>query len=162
MEAVQDIEVLFPRELVNALQLDARRFVEQFLLIHELANIRSCPGKQLYVQKRFFVNVMTALRLAEWEAQGHAFHLDAGLPNARDMFRLACSAVDEPFEIAAERERLVLALWVRHFAWTGRAELGAEIAITEVDEKALLEGMADFLWQQVSRPILEKNHGATN
>ena len=41
----------------------------------------------------------------------------------------------------------VLAAFVDHFAWHGCAELNADLTLAEADEDALLEALADFLWE---------------
>lgn len=42
---------------------------------------------------------------------------------------------------------LVLAIWEKHFAWSGPEEIGADVALESAGEDETLEALADFLWE---------------
>ena len=90
------------------------------------------------------------LRLAYWERLGLGIHLQAGLPSASQALADACQAVTESGSIpwADELWASVLKVFVRHFAWHGRGELGAAITIDSLDEEAALDALARLLWER--------------
>ncbi len=144
-----------PPDLVQAAADEAERDADRVGLL--LTTLGLKPSIRLPVD--FLLALGAALRLCHWEQNRIDLHLRAGLPPARQ-------AVDEVFRTAAgnaapgaaERSRnladRVAALFVERFAWSGRAELGADLTLEPADEDALLDGLADFLW--ANRPAYER------
>ena len=97
------------------------------------------------------------LRLAYWERLGLSIHLQAGLPSARQVFENALHSVEESGGIpwANDLWGSVLKVFVQHFAWHGRDELGAAITIDSLDEEAALDALARLLWERRSRRTRE-------
>jgi hypothetical protein len=104
--------------------------------------------RRLPLPRPFLLGLGTALRLFGWEQAGISLHRDAGLPSAAVAMQDAFLAVTDADAAArmTELRRCVFVLSFGRMAWTGRAELGAEVVVGEADEEALLEGLADFLW----------------
>jgi hypothetical protein len=145
-----------PSDLVRAVAqdaaLDADRvgaFLDEFLRRLRLAPAEGRPP--LRWPRDFLQELGAALRLLAWEANGIRSHLQAALPPAeqalRDAFRWLQLAT-APQASAAPPRLLprVLALCVERFAWNGRVELGADVALGEADEEVLVAVIADFLW----------------
>ena len=108
--------------------------------------LQATPEKPLALPTNFLLRLGAALRLLEWEVQGFFFHRDAGMPEAQqtigEAFRLLTDLDDDPTTLCWG----VLRLAVEHFGWSGPAELGADVALDQVQEDVLLEALADFLW----------------
>jgi hypothetical protein len=100
----------------------------------------------------YLLDLGAALRLLAWERAGLDPAAVAGLPPAWQALRTVClaAAADRngtpPAEPPGTLARRVLAAFVEYFAWCGRAELAADVALSAADEDELLEGLADFLW----------------
>jgi hypothetical protein len=94
----------------------------------------------------FLLHLAAALRLLSSEAQGFFPHREAGLPEARQAIRDAFLALTDPDADPTELCVAVLRLSVERFAWSGPPDLGADVALDEAPEDALLEALADFLW----------------
>jgi hypothetical protein len=99
----------------------------------------------------FLLGLGAALRLYQWEQSGIHLHLAAGLPPAREaLHEVLRAATGQAEPEAVERLKTlssrVLSLFVERFAWNGRVELGADLTLDPPDEDALLDGLADFLW----------------
>ena len=92
-----------------------------------------------------------ALRLLEWECCGLSAHTDAGLPPSgqalREAFRHLHTPGVGPAHVGDTLAYRVIVLFAERFAWAGREELEADVAMGEADEDALLEDLADFLWE---------------
>jgi hypothetical protein len=145
----------FHPDLIRAVKGDAERdadLVGAFLAVTGLAPSGRRPqGAPLAVPGDCLLRLGAALRLSLWEQLGIRVHLDHGLPPARQaLLDVLRTATGQAEAAAAERARSlasrVMVLSVLHFAWVGRVELGAELTLGPVDEDALLEGLADFLW----------------
>jgi hypothetical protein len=48
--------------------------------------------------------------------------------------------------LARELALRVFSVWVEHFAWHGREQLGADLVLGEAEEDALADALADLLW----------------
>ena len=101
----------------------------------------------------FLLELAAAARRRAWEFTGIRTHLEAGLPPARQALASAFGVLEEPAgpeagDPPAPLWPRVLDLFRRRFAWGGHSELDADVALGEADEDALLEALADFLWQR--------------
>ena len=98
----------------------------------------------------FLLELAAALRLLVWEDCGLSTHLDAGLPPSRQALRevLLTPAAPEvtPGPLNESLAYRVMVLFAERFAWAGREELDVDVAMGEADEDALLDALADFLW----------------
>jgi hypothetical protein len=105
----------------------------------------------------FLLDLAAGLRLLLWEQAGLNPQAIAGLPPARQVLRQVLLSISNPWPEFPSAEppgtlaRRVLAAFVDHFAWTARVELDAEVVLSEPDEEAVLEALADFLWQHRPR-----------
>ena len=142
----------FPTELINAVKADALRDadrVERFLrvlgflpILHYL--IRHRPG--------FMVDLAAALRLLAWEQAGLDPKAVARLPSARTallnvLLSLKQSSIGLNEAVGSgSLIQNVMGAFIDHFAWCAGAELHADVTLGEVDEDAILEALADFLW----------------
>jgi hypothetical protein len=141
----------FPAEMVTAVAVEATRDADRVGLFLDHLGLEGTPEKPLPLPAGFLLHLGAALRLLTWEAQGFFSHRQAGLPEAqqaiRDAFRSLANPDADPTELCVA----VLRLSVDRFAWSGPSDLGADIALDETQEDALLETLADFLWAQRSR-----------
>jgi hypothetical protein len=138
-----------PLGLVTAVAEAAARDAARVRLFLEEVSLGASLALPIPLTSAFLLELGAALRLLEWERRGLSAHLDAGLPPSgralREAFRhLVAPPVppDPPGDTLAYR---VMVLFAERFAWAGREELGADVALGEADEEALLEELADFL-----------------
>jgi hypothetical protein len=141
----------FPSEMVAAVAVDADRDADRVISFLGHLGLRATPEKPLPMPAGFLLHLGAALRLLEWEARGIFVHREAGLPEARQAIRDAFQSLTEPDADPTKLCVAVLRLCVERFAWSGLPELGADVALDEAQEDALLEALADFLWAQRSR-----------
>lgn len=93
----------------------------------------------------FMFDAAAALALIRWEEQGYFFHREAGLPDGWPALHDAMRLLSEPDARPFDLHEAVLTLALERFSWSAPAELGAEIALDEAPEDALLDALADFL-----------------
>jgi hypothetical protein len=142
----------FPTDLINAIKADALRDaerVERFLrvlglqpILHHL--IRHRPG--------FLLDLAAALRLLAWEEAGLDLKAFARLPAARAALLNVLQSLTQ--SVIGQHEAVkvdsllqdVMGAFFDYFAWSARVELDVDVTLGEVDEDAVLEALADFLW----------------
>jgi hypothetical protein len=110
------------------------------------------PPGPLNVPAAFLLELAAVLQLGEWERQNVLNHLDANLPSYRQAAdELAARAALGPKEFhgphATRLSILVNTVWIERFAWDGPSMLQADIVFGDCDEDALVEQLAEFLWQ---------------
>ena len=140
----------FPLDLVTAVAGDADRDADRVALFLQALGLKPSPARPLALPAAFLLELGAALRLLEWERRGLSAHTDAGLPPSGQALREALRHLDIP-ELAARTlgdtlTYRVMVLFAERFAWAGREELDADVALGEADEDALLDALADFLW----------------
>ena len=141
----------FPAEMVAAVAVDAARDADRVGLFLDHLGLGATPEKPRLMPAGFLLHLGVALRLLAWEAQGFFFHREAGLPEARQVIRDAFQWLADPGADPTELCIAVLRLSLERFAWSGLPELGADVALDEAQEDALVEALADFLWARCSR-----------
>jgi hypothetical protein len=137
----------FPPEMIAAAQLAGGRDADRVAVFLNRLGLRATPEKPMPMRAWFLLHLAAALRILEWEAQGFFFHREAGLPNAKQALRDAFITLRDP--AAADPTEFcwsVQCLSLERFAWSGPTDLGADIAMDDVEEDLLLEALADFLW----------------
>ena len=137
-------------ELVEATAREAARDADRVgQLLHELGFVPS-PGRPVRLPAAFLLDLGAALRLLAWEQGGLHVHRDAGLPPAEQALHDAFRGLVESAGAngAADRDlaRRVVALFAGRLAWHGRPELDADVALDDLDEDAMLDTLAAFLW----------------
>jgi hypothetical protein len=140
-----------PAEMVAAVAGDAARDADRSGLFLEQLGLGATPEKPRLLPTGFLMDLGAALRLLVWEAEGFFGHRQAGLPTAEQAIRDAFRSLTDPEANPADLSVAVLRLSVERFAWNGQPELGADIALDEAHEDALLEALADFLWARRPR-----------
>jgi len=142
----------FPPELVRAVAHDAACDADLVVVFLDALGLSPAgpdqPPRRLPAW--FLLELGAALRLWLWECHGMRLHREAGLPPAEEALRgvfgrLTAPAADQPAG-GTPLSRRVLALFVEHFAWSGRADLDADLVLGEVDEDALVEVLANLVW----------------
>jgi hypothetical protein len=136
-----------PHDIVTAIARDAARDAERVGLFLTQLGLKTTPEKPLALPAGFLCHLGAALRLLEWEGQGFFFHIDAGVPKAQQAIHEAFLSFTESDADPIKLCTAVLRLSVERFSWSGPPELGADIALDEVQEDVLLEALADFLWE---------------
>ena len=119
--------------------------------------VRGTPDRPVRIPLTILLDLAAALRLHAWEQAGIDPCQFPGLPDfaggLHDVVRRVglepgdCGPGLRPGELAVR----VLNARTDYFAWCGRAELGADVALGPADEETVLEALADFLWQ--NRPL---------
>jgi hypothetical protein len=146
-----------PSELIEAVARDAARDAERVALFLDALS-QTPPGrwlaeKPVSLPADFLLALGAALRLWVWEEHKLTAHREAGLPAARealwDVFR-AVADLEAAGRIKGLKAR-VLSVSVERFAWNARPELGVDVTLGEAEEDAVLEALADFLWDHRPR-----------
>lgn len=136
----------FPTELVDSVKARAERDAVSVAQFMGCLGLNATPEKPVPLPAGFLLSLAAALRLLAWEVRGFNFHREAGLPSAseaiRDAFERLLEKDAKPSPICNTVGRLAL----ERFAWAGEPELGADVAIDDVDEELFLDALADFLW----------------
>jgi hypothetical protein len=144
------ISTSLPAELLATAVCEASRDADRvgrFLHAHGLV---TSPDRPLYLPDAFLLNLAASLRLLTWEMSSLQVHRDAGLPSAEQ-------ALNETFRSLAESDVVesltlhdlslrALALFIERFAWHGRRELDADMALDRYDQDGMLDALAEFLW----------------
>lgn len=137
-------------EFVAAIILDANRDARRVSLFLNALGLSGTPQKPLALPPNFLLHLGAALHLWEWECQGFFYHADDGLPDARTAIDEAIQSVTDadlkPQYDAVELSKAVMLLSLRQFAWSGRADLDATIALDGLNEDACLQAIAEFLY----------------
>jgi hypothetical protein len=133
-------------------EADARRVC----LFLEAVGVSATPERPVPLPAHFLLDLAGALRLLIWERSGLRPQRIGNLPLARHALRevlLSAATPQRDCEIGEPGvlARRVVAAWIDHFAWHARVELGVDVLVEEADEDALLEALADFLWDHRPR-----------
>jgi hypothetical protein len=137
----------FPDELVAAVAEGAARDADHVVQFLRALGLEASPTKPMHLPAAFLLELGAALRLFRWEYCGLHTHLDAGLPPSSQAIRDAFRHLDGSGPLEMTLAYRVLVLFAERFAWSAREELDAQVALGEADEDALLEALADFLWE---------------
>jgi hypothetical protein len=138
-----------PDALVQAVTLLAERHAALTAAWLESAGRRPGP---LNVPAAFLLELAAVLQLGEWERLNVLDHLNTNLPSYRQATdELAARTALGPKEFhgphATQLSTLVNTVWIERFAWDGPSMLQADIVFGDCDEDALVEQLAEFLWQ---------------
>jgi hypothetical protein len=133
-----------PADMVNAVTVDAARDADRVAIFLDALCQRATLLKP--ISRGFLLHLGAALRLLAWESQGFSFHRAAGLPEARQAIRDAFLSLHDPQADPTELCVAVLRLSVERFAWHGRRDLGADMALDDLTEDAALDALAEYLW----------------
>ena len=108
--------------------------------------------KAAKVPRAALLELGAVLELGLWELQGLRPHLDVDLPTfgqaAKDLAERAFHGLAE-FEgpDAAPLATRVLQVWIQQFAWDALVMLQADILVSDIDEDACVDLLAEFLWR---------------
>ena len=110
------------------------------------------PNQPLNYPAAFLLELAALLQLGEWERQNVLEHLKVSLPSYRQAAdELAARAKLGPEEFRGPQAiRLSLqvnSVWIERFVWDAPSLLQADIVFGDCNEDALVEQLADFLWQ---------------
>lgn len=147
-----------PPELIALVVEQATRDAELVCHILTSVGLAPPPGGVRCLPADFLRELGAAVRLLHWETAGLTIHLEAGLPAAgdaiRQVFRDAVGRLKDPSAPAPDLalSRAVRRLTFDRLAWTGPADLRAEIVLDAPDEDVLVEAMARILWDRRHRP----------
>jgi hypothetical protein len=125
---------------------DAGRDADRVGFFLRAFGLRATPEKPAPLPERFLLHLGAALRLCEWEAQGFFYHRAGGLPEAREALRDAFRSLTEPNADPTGLWRRVVRLSVERFAWHGRRDLDADVAVDDLIDEAALDALAEYLW----------------
>jgi len=146
-----DVEIeKLPNDMVDALKARGARAAYATIVALSVLEIQF-PDLLPVKNADGLLQLGAALQLSAWERMGFGFHREVGLPDAPTAIERALAVMAGDREASPELVNLVASLSVERFSWHAHEELGAEIAIDDVDQKALLLHFADFVWQQITR-----------
>jgi hypothetical protein len=141
--------VEFPDLLVEAVARNARFTAELTgsFLREVIGN-----GNPLSLPGNFLLDLAAVLELRYRESLGPEIHKTGGLPGfreaAEDLFaRVAKGPTEFEGPDAASLSRQVLCFWLERFAWEACNLLGTEIVLSDMDEAACADLVAEFLWE---------------
>ena len=146
---------IFPEELISAVARDAAWDAESLIAFLRAVEDRSEETwvRPVRFPAAFLLGAGAALRLASWESVELHPHRTAGLPCAKEVFRLVADwCLQLPTEECDQRVRqlcvTVLEISVTQLAWRGPEVLGANIWLEDIDdEDALLDAIAEIAWK---------------
>ena len=123
-------------------------------LLHTLVTEAGRRGDSMDVQGLplgFLMELGAIMQLQMWERSGVRPLLPTELPTvAVAAGELNARVQADPTEFAraesAVLSRRLLNVWMEHFSWTAPVALGVDIVIGRVDEDALVETVAQLLW----------------
>jgi hypothetical protein len=136
-------------QLVRACQTAALRDAERVNLFLNELGLGGTREKPRHLPATLLLDLAAGLRLLHWETCFPG--IETGLPPAmqvlRDALLQAAGKAPSPEAIpAGQAIYRVMQLFDRIFAWSGEAELNADIILEQPDEDLLLGALADFLW----------------
>jgi hypothetical protein len=140
------LHVDVPEILVAAVAREAAADAHRVVVFLNALGLQGTPEKPLYLPARFLLYLGAALRLLSWELQGLHVHREAGLPDARRGIADAFQSLVDPAMDPNELEGRVLGVYVERFAWHAHRDLGAEVALDDLDDDAALDTVAEFVW----------------
>ena len=163
MVPITDPMAAFPPELIASV---AERAAEDANLVAQFlgaADLIPPEGGNKRLPARVLLGLGAAMRLLTWEVGG----LDLarlGLP-APDVAVLDALGVPEnpthgPRSPVPFLSSVVFRFGVERLAWCGPATLGAEVLLDDLDEDALVEVLARYLWDRRHRPATESEEGS--
>jgi hypothetical protein len=96
----------------------------------------------------FLFGLALAMRVLVWEKRGILEYLKVKLPSSQEiLFDVFRSVVNEE---AADRIRAlypqVLAVFLRHLAWSADPQFGPNVILGEIDEERFVDAVAKLLW----------------
>jgi hypothetical protein len=146
----------FPAELVAGVAREAEADARRVCLFLGVAGVSATPDRPVHLPAGFLLDLAAALRLLCWEQAGLQPQSLGNLPDARHAIREVFGSATNPPREGESRRTDSLALrvvtaYIAHFAWEARVELGADVILGEADEDAVLEALADFLWEHRHR-----------
>jgi hypothetical protein len=139
-----------PPDLVAAVEQMSARWVQTALeFLDQLCELLELGGYQIDprscdLSPVFLGEIAAVLQLLAWERQGIFVHQEAGRPNAIDAIQgLARTPRNR---IPSELYMKVVKVWMDRFAWSGHADLNADVTLDDLKEDAELEAIASLLW----------------
>lgn len=142
----------YPAELIRFATDEAGRDAAEVAVFLAAAGLAPPPGGTRDLPPGVLLDLGAVVRLRRWEAAGYAPHVEAGLPTASEALNHVINALigaaknRAALGTAGALGRTVFDLAVARFAWTARPDLGADVVLHAVDEDALVEALAQFLW----------------
>jgi len=102
------------------------------------------------------LELAAALRIYFWEQDGFFLPLSLGLPDGDTAVGQVLRSLNDKEFTSRELFSAVSRLCNEKLAWTGPADLGAEVVVEDADEEILLEALAGFLWAHRGNQDQEK------
>jgi hypothetical protein len=140
----------FSDSLLRAIAAEAEADADRVALLVREMGYDPSPSKPVIMDRELLLFFGAALRLYSWEKAGIATHRDRGLPPASDLFTNAARALVEEGKKpnGSELGILVMKMFVEDFAWNGRLDLGAPVALDSLDEDTAVDALAELLWNR--------------
>ena len=140
-------------DFAGAVYFQAHRSADQVAaLLRELGMLPANgdrPATPVALPAEFLLGLDLVLRFATWERSRIFVHVEAGLPDAEDLFARVILLQHGPelqalvTSIAAKS----IELFYQHFVWSVGVELQVDLAMSGDVDDAFLDAVADFLWQ---------------
>lgn len=110
------------------------------------------PKRPILLPANFLLEFAAVLQLGIWEERGLCRRLDADLPTFSQASKaLADRAANAWAEFlgadAAPLHEKILSVWSEQIAWQAREILDADVVLSDVNEDAFADLVAEFIWQ---------------
>jgi hypothetical protein len=126
-----------------------------FLEVMEILPVGQRREHPVAIPAEFLTELAAILRISIWELNNLRDQIAADLPRAEDAYNdLMERAYHRPESFSSPGESpplhyRVMEAVLRHLAWNGRRDLGADVLLgrpDDGDDDAALEAMAQYLW----------------
>ena len=151
--SLRNIKRQYPAEQIGFATDGAAEEAEWVATFLASAGLAPSPGKTCGFPRGILLDLGGMVRLQSWEAAGLDAHRRAGLLTGDEaleyIIEVLTRAAADPAELARAGllGRAVFELRMSKFAWAGRTEFQADIALDDADEEALIDALAEFLWE---------------
>jgi hypothetical protein len=147
----------YPPELIARVTDQATQDAEIVIVLLQAFSLAPPDGSERFFPAEFLLEVGAAARVLAWEVQGIAFSQGGVRLTAGDIllrvFEDTARRLRDPSAPAARFDLVdaVFRLNMERLAWTGPRDLQAEIMLDFPDEDALVESLAQILWDNRRR-----------
>jgi hypothetical protein len=133
-------------EMEEYVKSEAERDADRVALFLRSHGVQGTREKPIALPMSFLLHLGAAMRLHHWEEQGFSLHRTAGLPDAGRAIKAAVQSLTDPGTARTALCESVVRLSLDRFAWHGRRDLEADVALDEMIDDDALDALAEFLW----------------
>lgn len=147
---VETSSLPFPVELVEAVAAEAEADADRVAEFLRDLGLLSAEQPRVCLSADVLLFLGAVLRLNSWEESGLQIHLAAGFSSASKALADAIRSVGQQGKPIYPRDlsKAVTALFIERFAWHGRRDLDAVVALDFLDEETAMDALAELLWSR--------------